>query len=258
MLQFSAKDIALKELRDHIIYDEAGLLAINKPAGLVSMGGAKGEFTLASALEDLATDEYPEKVRLAHRLDRFTSGVLLMARDKRMSRRMNNIFRERAVTKKYWALVDGVPEKDFGVIDSPIETEGMFPQISADGKSARTDYKVLDANSSGIAFVSMKPRTGRRHQLRLHAAAVLRTPILGDQDYHPYYHLRTRLSVDRLFNACSLHEGINARMNGQMLHARSITFVHPELDEKITIKAPLPEDRAEIWADLGFDHLAAA
>ena len=257
MLQFSPKNIALKELRDHIIYDEAGLLAINKPAGLVSMGGEKGEFTLASALEDLATDEYPEKVRLCHRLDRFTSGVLLMARTKSIARCLNNTFRKRAVTKKYWALTDGIPSHDFGVIDSPIATEGMFPEISDHGKSARTDYNVLATNEHGVGFVSMKPRTGRRHQLRLHAAAVLGTPLLGDQDYHPYYHLRTRLSVDRAFNACALPEEINVRMNGQMLHARSVTFVHPGLDEEITIKAPLPEDRAEIWTDLGFEEFAA-
>ena len=244
------------DLKKLIIYNHAGVIAINKPSGMISQGAYGDAFSIAKGLHQLPSKKWPDKHRLAHRLDRNTSGVVLIARTKPVIRALNEQFQQRSIRKEYWAIVDGVLGQESGFIDSPVpcpvKRDGKAKKVK---KDARTDFRVLGTSDFGVSFVHFKPHTGRYHQLRVHAARDLQTPMLGDQDYHPFYFYGAKKKNGnsvREFSATSISPQIHADMGGQLLHARSITFHHPVLDEEVKIEAPLPPERAQIWAELGF------
>ena len=224
-------------LRATLLHRDARVMALNKPAGLAVQGGSKVRRHLDAMLDALRF-EAPERPLLVHRLDKDTSGVLLLARDAPAARSLAAAFRGRRAEKVYWALVVGVPRPHRGRIDLALAKRpgpgGEKMAVDRDeGKSALTDYAVLEAAGRRVAWLDLRPRTGRTHQLRVHAAA-LGTPILGDGKY----------GGERAFVP-----GLAARLH---LHAREIAIPHPD-GGMLRVTAPLAGHMAESWAALDFD-----
>lgn len=157
-----------------IIYEDDHVLVINKPAGLLSM--AKGEYCAEPTLEDYGL--------LVHRLDRDTSGVVILAKDPETQKMLRKQFQDRKTHKTYYAIVEGRPKLDAAMIDLPIARNLKRPttfQVDQNGKPSQTSYRVLEQNDR-YSLLELKPKTGRTHQLRVHLK-YLGTPILGDPVY---------------------------------------------------------------------------
>ena len=157
-----------------VIYEDAHVIVINKPAGLLSM--AKGEYCPEPTLEDYGL--------LVHRLDRDTSGVVILAKDLATQKMLRKQFQDRKTHKTYLAVVDGTPKLPAAMIDLPIARNLKRPttfQVDQNGKPSQTAYRVL-ASHNGKSLLELKPTTGRTHQLRVHLR-YLNTPILGDPVY---------------------------------------------------------------------------
>ena len=226
-------------MRSLVIHSDRHLIALNKPQGVAVQGGRKVARHLDGLLDALAEpgDGLP---RLVHRLDRDTSGVLVVARRASGASALAEAFRDRRAEKVYWALAAGVPESRMGVVDSPLlkragpdGNERVVVDIEA-GKQAVTEYEVADAADRRVSWLILKPRTGRTHQLRVHCAA-LGAPILGDRKYGG------EPPPTDVPGAGLLH-----------LHARSIALPHPG-GGVLRVAAPLPEALAEAWRRFGFD-----
>lgn len=169
-----------------VIFKNAALIAINKPAGLAVQGGSKTTRHLDGMLAHLKFDA-EERPRLVHRLDKDTSGVMLLARDRQTAAKLGRSFKDRRTRKVYWAVTVGVPEPKAGTITLPLSKAGArgserVEPDPEDGQSAVTDYAVLENAGTKAALVALWPRTGRTHQLRAHMAAI-GCPILGDGKY---------------------------------------------------------------------------
>ena len=168
------------------IYEDDNVIVINKPAGLLSM--AKGQFTKESTLEDYGL--------LVHRLDRDTSGVVILAKNEATQKMLRNQFQERKTHKTYYAIIQGHPKLDEALIDLPIARNLKHPttfMVDPKGKEAKTHYKVIKTSQSGkFSLLELKPVTGRTHQLRVHLK-YLGCPILGDPVYGPEKSPKTRL-----------------------------------------------------------------
>ena len=180
----SAEDA--KFVKSLVVYGDDEVLVINKPAGLAVQGGTKTERHLDGMLSALA-DKGGERPRLVHRLDRDTSGVMMLAKTRAAATRLGDAFKHKETRKIYWAITAGVPDPREGEISMPLGKAGGPGQerMVADpeeGKSAITWYKVIDTAGSRAALVALWPRTGRTHQLRAHMAA-LEAPIVGDGKY---------------------------------------------------------------------------
>lgn len=224
------------DLQALVLYRDDAIIALNKPSGLAVQGGSKTSHHLDGMLDALRFGA-ADRPRLVHRLDKDTSGVLLLARDAETARRMTAQFRERAVIKVYWALVVGVPPVGEGRIDMPLLKSGgqggekMRPDKEG-GQSAVTRYAMIDNVGQKAAWLSLNPLTGRTHQLRAHCV-VLGTPIVGDGKYGG-----KEAFIPGLAN--KLH-----------LHARSVTFPHPTSGARMDIVAPLSGQCVESWEKLG-------
>lgn len=212
-----------------IVYQDDQIIALNKPVGFAVQGGTKTRRHLDGMLDGLKFKK-PERPRLVHRLDKDTSGILLLARDRNTARELTALFKTRETHKLYWALVIGVPRPDKGIVDASLaklpgpKGERMVVD-EAEGKRAQTIYRVLNRAGQRASLLAMEPLTGRTHQLRVHAADVLETPIVGDGKYG---------------GAEAFIEGDN--ISDQVhLHARAINFPHPKTGKQITIRADLPE-----------------
>ncbi|MEQ8586700.1 MAG: RluA family pseudouridine synthase [Thalassobaculaceae bacterium] len=174
------------ELVEAVLYRDDEMIAINKPAGLAVQGGSGTTRHIDGALDSLRFGA-PERPRLVHRLDKDTSGVLVLARSQRAARRLTHAFRAKSALKVYWALVVGEPKPASGQIDLPI---GKLPgrageKMAVDhenGQTAITRYVTLEKLGRRAALVALYPVTGRTHQLRVHMEAI-GTPILGDGKY---------------------------------------------------------------------------
>jgi RluA family pseudouridine synthase len=215
-----------------IIYEDAELLVINKPSGMIVYPDGKHEYP---ALSHWLEKKYGEgNFHFVHRIDRETSGVLVVARTEAAYEFLKNQFAEREIKKTYRAFVYGVLKVDRGVIDKPIGSGrgGKGPRSATlphgTMREAVTAYRVVERSSSslgvngtGATYVEVFPKTGRTHQIRVHFSAI-QHPIIADQLYAPS---RPKLlGFDRL-----------------ALHALSITFTHPS-GKEMSCTAPLPED----------------
>jgi len=236
-------DEEAKALKGSILYRDEDVLVINKPAGLAVQGGTNMDHHL-DAMLDLLMFEAKERPRLVHRLDKDTSGVLLLGRNAFAAARMAAAFRSREARKCYWALVVGVPKYAQGRIDAALAklTGKMGDKVAVDeeeGKRAVTYYRVVDKVLKKAAWLEMEPRTGRTHQLRAHAA-LLGTPIQGDGKYGGQ-------------EAYLTGQGVSKKLH---LHARALTLPHPRKGN-IRVVAPLPAHIEASFSFFGFDQSQA-
>ncbi len=226
-----------RELEAMILYQDESVIVLNKPAGLAVQGGSGIAVHIDGMLDSLRF-EAAERPKLVHRLDRDTSGVLLLARNGRAAQKLATAFRGRTVEKTYWALIVGVPDILEGRIDLSLKRVDLGGTSRAepahakdpDAQKAITDYRVLDYAGKKFAWVQLSPHTGRMHQLRAHCFA-LGTPILGDAAYGGMF-----------------AENFSPQLH---LHARQLHIPHPE-GGFLTVEAPLPTHMREAFAYLGF------
>ena len=259
----SDADVAL--MQSMVIYKDDDIIALNKLPGLPTQGGSKQVRHIDGMSEALCFG-YDEKPRLVHRLDKDTSGILLLARTRAAAQKLTASMRHRQTRKIYWALVAGVPtpylgEVRYGLVKAPGngkygEGEKMHcvhPREvdRTDGaKRAHTLYATLYRVASRAAWVAMEPITGRTHQLRAHMSEIGH-PIIGDGKYGGS-------------GQENLGDGWGAQMGGDIsrklhLHARSMTIEHPTTGQELTLTAPLPDHMAHTWDTLGWtEDLAAA
>ncbi|MDX2101477.1 MAG: RluA family pseudouridine synthase [Alphaproteobacteria bacterium] len=174
----------VKDLKQRVLHRDAAVLVLDKPAGLAVQGGSGTTLHLDGMLDELRFDS-EERPRLVHRLDRDTSGVLVLARTAKAAAALARAFKHKDAEKTYWAIVVGVPTIHSGTIDANLsKTGGQYERIAVtdDGDRAITHYDVLDHAHKRAALLALMPVTGRTHQLRVHCAA-MGTPILGDVKY---------------------------------------------------------------------------
>jgi len=233
-----------------VLYEDAHLLAIDKPPGMVvhpAPGARRGTVVnaLLHRLGSLATGGDPERPGIVHRLDRDTSGVLLVARTPQALEGLARQFRARTLSKRYLAVVHGIMRADTGVVDRAI---GRHPRerkrmtvATRRGRPAVTRFEVLE-RFRGATFLRLAPETGRTHQLRVHLAA-LGHPIVGDRVYGG---VRTRRSASV---PASVATALDACPR-QALHAEAITFAHPVSGARIEVRAPLPPDLSRLLESL--------
>lgn len=238
---FSAEDAAaLKKL---ILFEDDSIIALNKPFGMAVQGGAKTARHIDGMLASFEKDGV--RPRLVHRLDKDTGGLLLLAKTRAAAQKLGDAFKGHDVEKTYWGLTAGAPRPREGTISMPIakrmvrlergDVERVVPAEGEDAKKAITDYQTLDDAGGRVAFLAMRPVTGRTHQLRVHAAAI-GCPIVGDGKYG---------------GAAAHLEGVANKMH---LFCRSMTFPHPKTGRKTTLTAPLAGHMQETWKFFSFDR----
>ena len=231
-------------VRSMVIYRDDDIIVVNKPPGLAVQGGSKILSHLDGLLDGLKFGER-ERPKLVHRLDKDTGGLMLLARNSLVAANLSAAFRERTITKVYWALVAGVPEPREGQINAPISKKrksGIEKMNSdpGDGPPSVSDFVTIETAGRRVAWLALRPQTGRTHQLRVHCE-ILGTPILGDGKYGG-----REAFIDGLPFVRKLH-----------LHARSLEFRHPSGD-KMFFEAPLSPEMGKTWQFFGFDINSAA
>jgi 23S rRNA pseudouridine955/2504/2580 synthase len=223
-------------LRDLIIHRDELAIVINKPPGLAVQGGSGTTRHVDGMLDGLRFG-HAERPRLVHRLDKDTSGVLLIARTAAAAAFFTRAFREKTTRKIYWAIVAGRPKLRQGKIDLALAKGpgkgGERVRPNDDGKNAVTYYTVVDSAGDKASWLALLPLTGRTHQLRAHCTAI-GTPILGDGKYGGA--------------AAHLPVGAAHRLH---LHARSLDIPHPA-GGTLSVAAPLPPHMKRMWDFLGF------
>lgn len=235
-------------LEDMILYMDKSVIVLNKPSGLATQGGSGLTRHVDGMLHSLAFEKNA-RPKLVHRLDRDTSGVLVVARTTAAAAQLSRSLAERDAQKIYWALTKGVPKVKRGTVRAALVKEAGYGAHGRDermttvekgrandkdAKDAITDYCVIATAGEEFAWVVVRPRTGRTHQIRVHLAA-LGTPIVGDFKYG----------------------GTDVRGKGEIenrlhLHARSIDIARPD-GGRLAVTAPLPPHMLKTWNLLGFD-----
>jgi 23S rRNA pseudouridine955/2504/2580 synthase len=236
----SSKDDAAF-IRSLVLYEDADVIALNKPARLAVQGGTKTHRHIDAMLDALAVDP-GEQPRLVHRLDKDTSGVLLIARSRKAAAELGKALKTHQAKKIYWALVVGVPRPAQGAIEAPLVKRGqaggekviVADDGSGEARHAVTRYRVIETAGRELSWVALWPVTGRTHQLRVHMAAIGH-PIVGDGKY----------------GGAAAHPGGEIGRQLQ-LHARRIEIALPPR-RRLEIEAPLPPHMAETWRLLGFE-----
>jgi 23S rRNA pseudouridine955/2504/2580 synthase len=229
------------------LFEDDELLVLNKPYGIAVQGGTKTHRHIDGLLAGLSTGP-DNRPRLVHRLDRDTSGVLVVAKRRSTAAKMGRMFQTRSVRKIYWAVVFGVPKPPQGKVDAALvkaaspageRVRAARAGEQEEAQSAVTHYSVIEHAAQKFAWMSLKPVTGRQHQLRAHMA-IIGHPIVGDQKY----------TAD-----VELPEAIEPRLH---LHARRIAFKHPSTGKQVDVTAPLPNHMKRSFEVLGFEIKAAS
>jgi 23S rRNA pseudouridine955/2504/2580 synthase len=232
-----------------VLYKDTNIIVVNKPYGLPVQGGNKISRSLDDLLDGLMFDS-KERPKLVHRLDRDTSGALVLARNVKTAARLGKGFASKHVDKTYWALVNGTPLHLVDTIDQPLlkkanpkaesrshGSEYEVMQVDAEGQKAITEYRVLDSLAQTFALVELKPLTGRTHQLRVHMQTIGH-PILGDHKYGGSNEKAKALGVENI-----LH-----------LHARRIVIPASVTGgAPVDVLAPLPDHMKKSFRALGLD-----
>lgn len=236
---------AARDLQRLVIYRDDHVIVLNKPHGLAVQGGPGITHHLDAQLDALRFGA-PDRPRLVHRLDRDTSGVLLLARTPGTAAKLAAAFRSRAVEKTYWAVTARTPIPREGRIDLPLRRIGgargerteVAERDDPDAARAITDYRTLDHAGQKLAWLELRPLTGRTHQLRVHCVAI-GAPILGDVKY-------ARPDQNNAFAATV--QGLSSELH---LHARALRLPHPA-GGTLLVEADLPPHMAQTFRTLGF------
>ncbi|MET0102327.1 MAG: 23S rRNA pseudouridine(955/2504/2580) synthase RluC [Sedimenticola sp.] len=226
----------LERLEKSILFEDKRLLVLNKPSGLAVHGGSGLSFGVIEALRVLRPEE--RQLELVHRLDRDTSGCLLIAKKRSALRRLHELLRENRVDKRYLALVAGRWRQDKADVDAPLLKNTLqggerVVRVDPRGKEARTIFHVVE-RFADATLVEAKLMSGRTHQIRVHAAH-LGTPILGDEKYG-----------DADANRAMRERGLKRLF----LHARMLRFRMPDDSQDLVIKAPLEPALEKVLDDL--------
>jgi 23S rRNA pseudouridine955/2504/2580 synthase len=250
-------------IREMTLYEDRDVMVLNKPHGLASQGGSGTKRHIDGMLDPLA-DRNGQRPVLVHRLDRDTSGVLLVAKSRKMAAELGEIFRSRRTRKIYWALVEGVPKPAQGRISmflakgegmgeargesakgrADLERMRVAKHGDPDARHSLTLYAVVDKVAPRLAWLSMRPITGRTHQLRAHCEAIGH-PIVGD----PKYNRKPGADPARNDPLRALPPGMEPKLH---LLARRIILPHPR-GGAIDVTAPLPEHMKRSFEMFGFE-----
>jgi len=225
------------EIQSRVLHRDGLMLVIDKPAGLPVHRGPKGGANLEASFDALRFG-LPRPPVLAHRLDRDTSGCLVLGRHRKATASLGLLFKHGRISKTYWAVVEGGPVEDQGTIDMPLgrlnAERGWWQKPDPEGQTAVTNWKVL-GRGDGLTWLALEPVTGRTHQLRVHSAA-MGWPIAGDNIYGTQASLR-RLRNEQYvprFGEPTLH-----------LHSREIVIPISKNKEPVRVVAPAPEHLRE-------------
>jgi len=226
-----------------ILYEDDEVLVLNKPFGIAVQGGTGTKRHIDGLLAGMV-DRFGDRPRLVHRLDRDTTGVLLVAKRRDIAAKLGRVFQTRSAAKTYWALVKGVPKPPQGKVEAALvkatgpdgdRVRKALPGEQDKAMHATTHYAVIDRVGTKAAWVSLKPVTGRQHQLRAHMS-IIGHPIVGDNKYEGGLDLPA--------------EDIEPKLH---LHARRLVIPHPS-GGKIDVTAPLPDHMRRTWELLGLDE----
>lgn len=186
-------------IQNMVIYKDEDIIVLNKPAGIAVQGGS-GITKHIDGLLDGLMYELDERPKLVHRIDKETSGLLVLARNRKIAEVLTKAFRDHTIQKTYLAFVYGKPKKDSGEIDAPIEKVGDKNAVVSDGKPATTNYKIVDSVGNKFSLIEASPVTGRTHQIRVHMEYI-GTPIIGDDKYYG----QERRNLENFANKLHLH-----------------------------------------------------
>lgn len=231
-------DLRPREVRLSFLYEDEHLAVVDKPAGLVVHPGAgRAEDTLAAGLlwhrPDIEGVGRPGRWGIVHRLDRDTSGAMVVAYTQEAYAGLSRVIADHAVERRYRALVDGEFPVPTGTIDAPIGRDPHRPvrrRVTPDGRPARTHYALVRGfEEAGVSLLDVTLETGRTHQIRVHLASIDH-PVVGDPLYRPG---PDRVRAPRLF-----------------LHAARLSFQHPVTGREVAVESPLPDDLRAVLAEL--------
>ena len=222
---YSIKKIYSEEIariKEKIIFEDNLLVALNKPSGIAVQGGSKIKLNIDLILPYLI--ESDERLRLVHRIDKFTSGILILAKTKEASRKLTKLFKENKIKKKYWAIVLGTPKKEKGNIILPLNKKFILGQekvvVDHDSEKYAETYYCIKEKTEKLSLLEIVPKTGRTHQIRVHLQSI-KKPILGD---HKYY-----TSIDKV----KCKKKINMH-----LHAKELNFSLEGKDYSLSASLP--------------------